>query len=177
MPKLKYQQDQEKMAQEAQQRDLQNQYLAVKPEVALQTADQKDQQIAQGSRRLDIAAEKNAADAEYKHNLLILGKTKADQINQYRQQILQLKQQGADQNDQRIKILQQRADEAARHNKVAEGNQKTAETGRNNRAALRSAMASQLKILEEAGKTGRQTQAEEARRKLKELQDQYDANP
>jgi len=128
VPKLEARNAVQKMGQDRQLEQANIDYTNARPQILQQTADQ-------GDRRLDLTADKNAADAEYKKNLISLGKTKADNIKSYRDQIIDLKQQGANQNDDRIRILQQKADEEVRHNQVAEKQQAANEAGRNRRAA------------------------------------------
>lgn len=65
-------------------------------------------------------ADKDAVDAEYKDNLIGLGKFKADNIKTYREQIVELRHRGADQADKRIKALNDRIEEEKRHNKATE---------------------------------------------------------
>jgi len=69
------------------------------------------------NRGMDIRENKNLADEEYKSNLITLGKQKADAIKTYRDQIVELKNRGADQNDVRIRQNQQRIDDLAGYHK------------------------------------------------------------
>ena len=172
VPKLKYQQDQEKYQQEQKQRDLQNQYLAVKPDIAQQNADTS--QI-----RANTAADAAAAMAEYRSNLITLGKQKADDIKAYRDQILQLKQQGIDQNDTRIQMLQQKIDETVRHNKAAENiQQQKIATGTKTtltRQKLAAQAAKELENIKQANREKNAAAAQAAKERLLQLRQQYEA--
>lgn len=85
---------------------------------------------AERLRKID----RDVVDAEYKDNLVGLGKQKADDIKTYREQIIELKRRGADQNDTRVQILEKRILETIRHNKATETQAAKNEVGRNTRA-------------------------------------------
>lgn len=84
-------------------------YLEQKPEIAQAEAIRKQQTT-------DIAEFKAINDAEYKQNVIALGKDKADELKANNERLFDLKKRGVDQNDQRIKILERRNDEINRHN-------------------------------------------------------------
>lgn len=71
-------------------------------------------------REQDRKEWKDLIDAEYKRNLTIIGKEKADEIKANNQRIYDLRLRGVDQNDERIKILRDRNEELKRHNRVTE---------------------------------------------------------
>jgi len=100
--------------------------------------------------------DKDAAVGEYQTNLINLGKEKADNIKAYRDQIIDLKTRGADQNDARIKILQKRIDEQVRHNKVTEGQGGKKIDNSFKLGQLRIAAQKELKLIQEAGADRRQ---------------------
>ncbi len=72
-------------------------------------------------QRADTYAERTANEGQYRRELVSLGKDKADNLKDYRDAIVDLKERGADQSDARIKALQDRITEITRHNKVTEG--------------------------------------------------------
>ena len=83
--------------------------------------------------RIDAQRQRDQATAEYHNNLVTLGKQKADDIKAYRDDIIDLKQQGVDQNDTRIQQAQQRIDELIRNNKAKNAQAATNEQGKNDR--------------------------------------------
>lgn len=83
--------------------------------------------------KIDAQRQRDQATAEYHNNLVTLGKEKADNIKAYRDDIIDLKQQGVDQNDTRIQQAQQRIDELIRNNKAKNAQAATNEQGKNNR--------------------------------------------
>ena len=165
VPKLKYQQDQEKYQQEQKQRDLQNQYYAVRPDVLQQNADT-------ASRKVDVTAQKNAADSEYKQNVLTFGKDKADKIYQLRQRELDLKSRGLDQTDEMLKIRQQIADETARHNQTTEKQAATNEQGKMTRQQIGIAAKAAADGLKMAVQAGNMERAAQLRKELEDYKNQ-----
>lgn len=135
-------------------------------------------------------------DKEYKGNLVTLGKQKADDVKVYREAIIDLKNQGVRQGDERIKALNKRIDETIRHNQATESQQKINEEGRNSRntelitgrkeiaaAQIGSQMQRQqisiqaqktLKEMELASKSGNLERAAQLKADLAKLKAQYD---
>lgn len=67
-------------------------------------------------RELRRKITKDEAVAEYQDNQIKLGTKKADELKIYRDAIVDLKERGADQNDTRIKLLEDTIKERGRHN-------------------------------------------------------------
>lgn len=85
-----------------------------KPDLAKAEATRKQ-------RLADITEFKAINDADYKTNMVQLGKEKADEIRKNNERIFDLRARGLDQTDKRIQILEKRNDEIQRHNTVTEG--------------------------------------------------------
>lgn len=88
---------------------------------------------------------KQQADEEYKGNIIKLGVEKAKSIKEYRDQIVDLKTRGADQNDERIKALNRRIDETVRNNTATEAGRNSRATSGQTAATKRVQLAGQLK--------------------------------
>jgi low affinity Fe/Cu permease len=83
--------------------------------------------------KIDAQRQRDQSTAEYHNNLVTLGKEKADNIKAYRDAIIDLKQQGVDQNDTRIQQAQEKIDELVRSNKAKESENIVKEQGKNER--------------------------------------------
>lgn len=70
--------------------------------------------------KVDVTRLKNEADAQYKNEVIALGKRKADELKIFRDAQIELKARGADQYDVRLKQLESAMEEAKRRNTEAE---------------------------------------------------------
>lgn len=71
-------------------------------------------------RKVDAASLRADSDKTYKENQAALGVRKADELKIYQDAIVDLREKGADQNDKRIKLLENTLDERKRSNSEAE---------------------------------------------------------
>lgn len=72
------------------------------------------------NRKVDVSQAKAEADAKYKDEQIKLGTQKANELKIYRDAIIDLKERGADQNDEKIKLLEATLEERKRANREAE---------------------------------------------------------
>ena len=73
------------------------------------------------NRLADVKEFDSIVNAEYKANVISLGRDRADEVKANNQKMFELRQRGVDQNDERIQILKERNAELKRHALVTEG--------------------------------------------------------
>jgi hypothetical protein len=93
---------QRKRDEEGQQRQANIDYTRTRPLIQQQNA--------------DTARLRQEATAEYQSNMAALGKSKADEIAAYREQIIDLQERRVGQNDARIKLLEKRIEDTRQNN-------------------------------------------------------------
>lgn len=142
-----------------QQQAAQNEYLAMRPQIEGAKVD-----VAQ--QRVDVAVKKAEIDAEYKKELIALGKEKADNYKALRERELDLRSRGLD-------IEADKVAETIRNNKATEAgrNQRAAgvQAGANTRQQLAIAAAKALAEYKAAQRTGNIETQNAAREKLARL--------
>lgn len=136
--------------------------------------DYLEQKPGLAEQKAALAEFKALNDAEYKQNVIALGKEKADEVKANNERIYQLKVRGADQNDQRIKLLEKRNAEIERHNRVTEKNAVDRESNLNRRQQIAIEARRVAAELERANKNNQQDKALAAREKLKQLKKEDD---
>ena len=123
VPKLKYQQDQEKYQQEQKQRDLQNQYYAVRPDVLQQNAD---------TNALKVKSQAEQNQRNYELKVKTQDWKEADRREYY--QLEQQKQAALQsQNDRLYELSVRRQQEIENQNDIKNKQAATNESGRNAR--------------------------------------------
>jgi hypothetical protein len=106
VPQVKQQQQAEDFGRDQKYKQSQIEINEIKPEIMQKGA--------------DTARLRAEADAEYKSAMAELGAQKARDIREYREAIIKLREQGVEQGDARIRLLEKRIEETIRHNKVSE---------------------------------------------------------
>lgn len=117
---------------------------------------------------------KTESDAEYRDNQMALGTKKADELKVYRDAIVDLKLKGIDQNDSRIKLLQDTFEERKRSNQEGE---KDKDLDREARITVSKIMANASMTntnTRESGLNSRQQIANQMQEKMSWLKTQQD---
>lgn len=93
----------------------------------------RDSMIADGGNKLSFQKEREGNRLQLARDRLDFDKDRAEQMFEIRQLIVDLRERGLDQTDQRIRLLERQLEELQRHNLATEGQQRTNEDGRNRR--------------------------------------------